>query len=78
MFIMTTPYQAATHHQQPPTATSLLLKPRDAAIALQLSARKLFDLTKSGEIVAVRIGRAVRYDPLDLAAYIAAHKGHRP
>ena len=51
-----------------------LLKALDAAKALAISPRKLWGLTQSGEIKCVRIGRAVRYAPEDLAAFIAAKR----
>lgn len=53
----------------------LLLRPSDAAHALAISPRKLWELTNRGELPAVRIGRAVRYDPCDLTAWIEAAKG---
>lgn len=56
-----------------PAATDgprLLLRPGEAADALAISERKLWELTRCGEVPAVRIGRAVRYDPRDLAAWI--------
>ncbi len=43
----------------------LALRPRDAAVAIGISERMLFDLTKNGEIPHRRIGRAVVY-PVDL------------
>jgi len=52
----------------------LLLKYRDAALALQICERKLFDLGKRGEIPVVRMGKSVRFDSRDIAAYIDAHK----
>ena len=55
--------------------TKLLLTPSEAAKALAIGERKLWELTNRGIIRAVRIGRAVRYDPADLAAFIAAQKG---
>jgi excisionase family DNA binding protein len=51
-------------------AMALLLKSRDAALALAISERKLWELTKKKEIPTVRIGRAVRYSPVDLEAWI--------
>ncbi len=59
----------ATRAQQ-----ALLLKPRDAAAALAVSERQLFDLTRRGLVRAVRIGRSVRYDPRDLISYIDSLK----
>jgi excisionase family DNA binding protein len=47
-----------------------LLTPRDAAKRLCISQRKLWGLTKSGEVVAARIGRSVRYSPADLDEFI--------
>lgn len=63
-----------------PTTTQpdLLLRPRDAARALAISERKLWDLTVRNLIPCVRIGRAVRYSPLDLQAWIEARKCSEP
>lgn len=58
----------------PPTPARLLLRPREAAEALAVSERTLWTLTASGEIPVVRLNRAVRYDPQDLAAFIEARK----
>jgi predicted DNA-binding transcriptional regulator AlpA len=51
-----------------------LLTPKDAAAACAISPRKLWSLTASGDIPCVRIGRSVRYDAMDLAAFIDAAK----
>ncbi len=48
----------------------LLLNPRDAAQALAISPRKLWELTDTGEVSCVRIGRAVRYSVEDLRRWI--------
>ncbi len=61
------------------TATStpgptMLLTPRQAAAELQISERKLWAITKSGQIRAVKFGRAVRYDRADLESAIRAAK----
>jgi hypothetical protein len=63
-----------------PTATQreILVRPRDAARALAISERKLWDLTKLKIIPCVRIGRAVRYSPLDLQAWIETQKRSDP
>ncbi len=53
---------------------NLLLTSPEAAKALAISARTLWTLTKRGEIPSVKIGRAVRYDPADLRAWIDARK----
>lgn len=50
--------------------TELLMKPADAAKALAISARKLWQLTNRGAIPCVRIGRSVRYSPADLREWI--------
>jgi len=51
-----------------------LLKPAEAQRVLAIGARKLWSLTACGELPCVRIGKAVRYDPADLAAFIARQK----
>jgi excisionase family DNA binding protein len=53
---------------------TLLLKPADAAKALAISGRKLWSLTAGREIPCVRIGKAVRYSPDDLRAWIESQK----
>lgn len=60
-----------------PAAERLLLKPDEAAAALAVSPRCLWGLTKAGDLPAVRIGRAVRYDLADLRAWIDARKSPR-
>ncbi len=52
----------------------LLLSAREAAKALAVSPRMLWGLTVCGDLVCVRIGRAVRYDIEDLKAFIAKRK----
>ena len=51
-----------------------LLRPRDAAKLLAISERHLWGLTKDGQIPVVRLGRAIRYAPHDLEAFIEAAK----
>ena len=63
--------EAATDRQVP----VLLLSAREAAAALSIGRRKLWELTNRGEIPCVRIGRAVRYDPRDLLGWIDRQKG---
>jgi len=53
---------------------ALLLKPKEAATLLAISPRLLWSLTQSGDLPCVRIGRAVRYDPRDLTAWIDRQK----
>jgi len=52
----------------------LLVTAREAARLLSISERSLWQLSKDGAIPAVRIGRAVRYDPRDLQACIERSK----
>jgi hypothetical protein len=48
----------------------LLLTPIEAAAALGISPRLLWSKTKIGEIPCLRIGKAVRYSPTALQAWI--------
>jgi excisionase family DNA binding protein len=52
----------------------LLLKPKEAALAMGISERTLWQLTKDKEIPCVQIGgkirQVVRYDPRALQAWI--------
>jgi len=52
-----------------------LLTVKDAAAYLAISERKLWDMSKAGEIPVVRLGRAVRYDRSDLDSFIQRAKG---
>jgi excisionase family DNA binding protein len=56
------------------TIEPLLLTARQAAKVLNVCEKTLWTLTKNGDIPAVRIGRAVRYDPADLRAWIERAK----
>jgi excisionase family DNA binding protein len=56
----------------------LLVKPQEAAAILSISPRKLARITREGGLRAVKIGRCVRYDPADLADWIARQKGQVP
>lgn len=54
-----------------------LLTPREAAQILAISPRKLWALTRSGEIdVTLVPPRSVRYDPNDLRDFIERCKRH--
>ena len=55
----------------------LLWTSRQAAKALAISERKLWDLTNEGAIPCIRIGRAVRYDPGDIRSWIAFHNSSK-
>ncbi|MCA9055447.1 MAG: helix-turn-helix domain-containing protein [Planctomycetaceae bacterium] len=60
-----------------PEVSRLLLTAEQAAESLTISPRKLWELTSTGQLPCVRIGRAVRYDRADLEAWIAAQKRSR-
>jgi hypothetical protein len=56
--------------------TRLLLTPREAAAALAVCEKTLWSITQPrGDLRAVRIGRAVRYDMADLRTFIEHRKG---
>lgn len=52
----------------------LLMTPREAASALRISPRKLWEITDQGELPFVRIGRCVRYYIPDLETWIAEQR----
>jgi excisionase family DNA binding protein len=52
----------------------VLIKPRDAAKRLAISERSLWEVTNRGGLPCVRIGRSVRYDPVDLANWVERQK----
>ena len=61
------------------TTEPLLLKATEAAKTLNVSPRLLWSLTAANRddgkgIPCVKIGRAVRYDPADLRAWIESQK----
>ena len=56
------------------TNETLLLTSIQAAKALSISARTLWQLKKDGKLPFVRIYRSVRYDPKDIAAFIENQK----
>jgi excisionase family DNA binding protein len=49
---------------------TLLIKPGEAARLLEVSERKLWELTNRGDIPSVRIGRSVRYSRRTLERWI--------
>ena len=51
-----------------------LIKVKAAADYLAISERKLWDLSQSGIIPIVRLGRATRYDLADLDSFIEKMK----
>ena len=57
-------------------AVPYLLGSREAAKVLAVSERTLWGITSPrGELPAIHIGRAVRYDPNDVLAFIERQKG---
>jgi excisionase family DNA binding protein len=48
----------------------LLLTAREAAKALRISERKLWQMTKDGKVRCIRLGRAVRYAWSDLLGLV--------
>jgi len=65
----------------PDTATlaePLLLTVPETARALSICAKTLWALTKSGQLPACRIGRAVRYSREDIVRFIERAKSGAP
>lgn len=60
------------------TATKQLLTRPEAAESLSLSVRMVDELVKSGDLPAVRIGRAIRFRPSALEYFIEAREGRKP
>jgi excisionase family DNA binding protein len=63
-----------TDHATAAAPVAPLLTARQAATVLAIGRRKLWSITASGDLPAVRIGRAVRYTQADLAAFVADHR----
>ena len=57
------------------TPPTLLLTPKQAAKALAISERTLWELARRGEIKRLKINSCVRYDVRDLESFIATKKG---
>lgn len=55
-------------------APALLVDRPEAAARLAISLRTLDEITSKGDLAAVRIGRAVRYRPAALEAFIEANE----
>lgn len=62
-------------HTDATTKPVLLLTSNQAAEALAISPRKLWSMTKSGEVPHLRLGRCVRYSIEDLRRWIDGQKG---
>ena len=57
------------------SAPAILMTPRQAAKALAISERTLWELTRRGAIPRLKIGASVRYDVKALQAFIDKKKG---
>lgn len=55
-----------------PDHTALLIDAKSAAAMLSLGSRTIWSLTKCNAIPSRRIGRSVRYCPIELRAWITA------
>lgn len=55
----------------PPAPPAMLVSEREAGRLLGVTARTVYELRRTGEIPAVRIGSRVLYSRDDLAAFIA-------
>jgi len=51
-----------------------LLSPGRVAELLGLSKPHVYNLAKDGELPSIKFGRAVRFDPKDVEAYIQEHR----
>ena len=59
-----------------PTAPApLALRPREAAKALGIGQRKLWELTKAGNIPHIRLGACILYPVAQLQAWLAQQAG---
>ena len=71
-----------TEHVPPDPVPTLALRPKDAAKALGIGERKLWELTadRTSGIPHVRFGRSILYPVRELADWLAerAAKGRRP
>ena len=63
-----------TRGASPQRPEPLLVDEREAARLLSCSTRTLYNLRKRGELPAIKIGEAVRYDVEDLREFIERAK----
>lgn len=66
--------RCASPSEEPTEYRALLLRPEEAARLLRISERMLWTLTDRGELGAVWIGRAKRYDYRDLREFVDRRK----
>ena len=67
--------QSNPFQREPAPTPKLLLTVAQTAEALQVCPKTVFNLTRSGQLRAVKIGSAVRYAVSDIESFIAAAKG---
>ena len=60
-------------NQTPHVHSVLALRPKDAAKALGIGQRKLWELTKAGTIPHVKVGTATLYPIDELRAWLSAN-----
>ena len=65
------------HDGQTADSVDRLLTAQEAAKILTISPRHLWDLTKQGELPAIKMGRSVRYAQADIDAFIAKSRTRR-
>jgi excisionase family DNA binding protein len=58
-----------------PAPVPLALRPKDAAKALGIGQRKLWELTKAGDIPHVKVGTATLYPVDELRAWLKREAG---
>ena len=51
-----------------------LIRPRDVGRKLGLSTPHVYTLAAAGEIPSIKLGRAVRFRPADVEAFIRDHR----
>jgi excisionase family DNA binding protein len=54
-----------------------LIGTKEVAEYLGISTRHLWTITNSGQIPSIRMGKSVRYDPVDIDAYIERCRSDR-
>jgi len=62
------------HGRGPQRVTPILLSLKDAARALAVSDRSLWEWTKAGKVPHVRLGRRVLYSPDDLRRWVEGQR----
>jgi excisionase family DNA binding protein len=51
-----------------------LLKPEEAAEYLGIAHWKLYELARNGVLASIKVHRTIRFDPLDLDAFIESYR----